>query len=100
MSLATLAGGEWEGVTLTEDEKVGGKVLAMRRASKQLNLSDHFWSSCSIWLSVADLLSTGFLDSEVVGLSFLAFFSVGTAVGGDDMVPVSLTASITETVDG
>ena len=71
----------------------------MRRASKQLNLSDHFWSSSSIFLSVADLLLVGFLDLEVEGLSFFVFFSE-TAAGGDEIDPVSLTAPITEMVDG
>ena len=34
-------GGEWVGVTLTADEKVGGKDLDMRSATRRLNLSDH-----------------------------------------------------------
>ena len=53
----------------------------MSIASKWLNLSDHFWSSFSILLSVADLLSTVFLDLDVEGWSFLDFFSGETVVG-------------------
>ena len=48
---------------------------------------------------MADLSSTDFLVLAVEGLSFLAFFS-GTGVGGEDNVPVSLTAPISATVEG
>ena len=50
-------GGEVVGVTLTV-EKVGSglsKVLASKRASNLLNLSDHFWSNSSILASAEDL---------------------------------------------
>ena len=61
--------------------------------------TENLWSSSSIFLSVANLLSVVFLDLEVQGLSFFAFFS-GTAAGGDEIDSLSPTAPITETVDG
>ena len=89
MSLTAPAGGECVGITLTVEEKVGSKVLAMRRASRRLNLSDHFWSRTGIFVSVADLFSD-FMDlsepdfaSEVEGLSFLGFFPKGSLTLGD-----------------
>ena len=89
-----IAGRECDGATFTVEEKVGGKLLDISSASKQLNLSDHFWSNSSIFLSVADL-STDFLDFEVVGLSFLSFLS-----GGEETTGVSETGAITDTVAG
>ena len=65
------AGDEWVGVTFTVVEKVGFKVLAMRTASRRLNLSDHFWSSSAIFISVVDLLSAGFTDLSVLNFPFL-----------------------------
>ena len=74
MSLTAPAGAECVDVTLTVEENVGCKVHAMRRASRRLNLSDHFWSSSTIFVSVADLLSDlTVLVLEVVGLSILGF---------------------------
>ena len=60
---------------------------------RRLNLSDHFWSNSSIFLSVD--FSTDFLDFEVDGLSFLGFLS-----GGEETEGVSETGAITDTVDG
>ena len=79
-------GGEWVGVTLITNEKIGGKDLDMRSASKRLNLSDHFLSNSSIFLSVV------FLDLVADGLS-LTFFS-GTDSGGEDTETLSLTVPI------
>ena len=86
-------GGECDGATFTVEEKVGGKLFDNSNASRRLNLSDHFWSNSSIFLSVD--LSTDFFDFEVVGLSFFSFLS-----GGEETTVVSVTGAITETVDG
>ena len=97
VSLLMVEGGEWVGVTLTADEKVSGKDLDMRSASKRLNLSDHFLSNSSIFLSVD--LSTVFLDLVTDFFPFLTFF-LCTDSGGEDTETLSLTAPITDTVDG
>ena len=99
MSLTAQAGGECVGVTLTVDENVGSNVLAMRRASRQLNLSDHFWLSSVILVSVADLLSNlTVLALEVVGSSFLGFLLDSSLTLGDCKSPCSFTAPMTGTV--
>ena len=72
-------------MTFTFEEKVGSQDLANRSASKRMNLSDHFWSSSAILLSVLDLLSTG-LALEVDGFS-LDFFSGEAIIVGDLTVP-------------
>ena len=87
-----------KGVTLTADEKVGCKVLAMSNAYNLLQRSVYFLSSSSYLVSVTDF-SPDVLALEVDGLSFLAFFS-GTTGVGEVTVPESLTAPITATVDG
>ena len=86
-------GGECDGATFTAEEKVSGKFFDNSNVSWRLNLSDHFWSNSSIFLSVD--LSTDFFNFEVHGLSFLSFLS-----GGEETEGVSETGAITDTVDG
>ena len=93
LSLEMRDGGECDGATFISEEKVGGKLFDNSNASRRLNLSDHFWSNSSIFLSVD--LSTDFLDFEVDDLSFLGFLS-----GGEETEGVSVTGAITDTVDG
>ena len=83
----TPAGGERVGVTLTFEEKVGSKDLAKSNASRWLNLSDHFWSSSAILLSVSSLVLTGLEDFEVENFSFLDFFCGAATAEGDLTVP-------------
>ena len=85
-------------MTLTADEKVGCKVLAMSSASNLLKRSAHFFSSSSYLASETEF-SADFLALDKDGLSFLAFFCRTTGVG-EVTVPESLTAPITATVDG
>ena len=86
-------------MTFTLEEKVGSKDLSNRSSSRRLNLSDHFWSSSAILLSVFDLVPTGLVDLEVEGLSFFHLFSGGATVG-DLTAPSSSTAQIIETDAG
>ena len=87
--LTTLAGGPWEGVTLTV-LKVGScgwlRDLAIKKASYRLNRPNHFWSSYSILESVeedgrwdVDLTDLSSLTSSelVAFLSSVFFFSAG-----------------------
>ena len=116
-NLVIPTGGEVVGVTLTV-AKVGSglsKVLASKRASNLLNLSDHFWSNYSILPSAEDLWNlgvgdlTGFseLDLECfedwlldlsVGLGF--FFLEPELEPGDCTIPWLSTAPTIITEDG
>ena len=84
-------------MTLTSEEKEGGKDLATSNASKRLNHSDHLRSNSAILPSVDETEATAFLGF-VTGLSFLAFFSGGS--DGDLTGPAPSTGPITETADG
>ena len=72
-SLGMFVGGEWEGVSLTSDEKVGWKLLESKSASNLLKRSDHLLSRSAILVSVEDESDT-FLGFEET-FSFLALFS-------------------------
>ena len=101
-SLKIAVGGEWDGGTLIEAQKVGWsdgwRVLAIRSASSLLKRSVHFLSSSSYLDCLTDF-SAGFLDFEEDGLSFLTFFS-GTTGGGDEVVAEAETGPMTATEEG
>ena len=87
---AAEAGGEWVGVTLTLAE-VGSIVLANKRTSNLLNLSDHFWSSSAICESTFELLA--------IGLTALEVDRSRATVGGNFTVPCWSTAPKIATSD-